>query len=167
MIHLKLKFILKCSNMYEKEHEENLLSALFVFISLDMLLSDKLGLSVLFRPGKMFPSFPADHTTRTLLTHTHTHADSNKCQNIKYQNSSYTYKFIHKQEAVLMRIMNETLQTFLNSLGAYSLTGLEEKADRARKDKSPLRWWSSLMDGLTVCTTRMLGYIVDVNELKS
>lgn len=66
-----------------------------------------------------------------------------------------------------MRIMNETLQTFLNSSGAYSLTGLEEKAGRARKDKSPLRWWSSLMDGLTVCTTRMLGYIVDVNELKS
>lgn len=113
MIHLKLKFRLKCSNMYEKEHEENLLSALFVFISLDMLLSDKLGLSVLFRPGKMFPSFPADHT------HTHTtdtHTDNNKCQNIKYQNSSYTYKFIHKQEAVLMRIMNETLQTFLNIL---------------------------------------------------
>lgn len=101
--------------MYEKELEENLLSALFVFISLDMPLSDKLGLSVLFRPGKMFPSFPADHTTRR-----HTYADNNKCQNIKYQNSSYTYKFIHKQEAVLMRIMNETLQTFLNSLGAYS-----------------------------------------------
>lgn len=84
MIHLKLKFILKCSNMYEKEHEENLLSALFVFISLDMLLSDKLGLSVLFRPGKMFPSFPADHTTRTLLTHTHTQTITNvKTSNIK------------------------------------------------------------------------------------
>lgn len=84
MIHLKLKFILKCSNMYEKEHEENLLSALFVFISLDMLLSDKLGLSVLFRPGKMFPSFPADHTTRTLLTHTHTQTVTNvKTSNIK------------------------------------------------------------------------------------